>query len=200
MKIVIVGASGAIGRAVAELLGARHEIVPVGRSSGAHHADITDPASIAAALESIGRFDAIVVAAGDPHFGPLTDTSPAQFAAGLGGKLLGQINVALAALPWLADGGSITLTSGCLSEQPVRGGSNASVSNAGIDAFARSAAVDLPRGLRINAVSPTVLTESLPKYGDYLPGFDDAPAAKVARAYRRSIEAGETGQVYRVWS
>ncbi|WP_085317697.1 short chain dehydrogenase [Derxia lacustris] len=199
MKIVIVGATGTLGQAIVAQLGARHEIVAVGRTSGARHADITDAASIAAALGAIGRFDAIVAAAGDPHFGPLAETTPAQFAVGLHGKLLGQINVALAALPLLNDGGSITLTSGCLSDWPVRGGANASVANSGIDAFARAAAVDVPRGIRINAVSPTVLTESLPKYGAFLPGFEDAPAEKVARAYRRSIEGAETGQVFRVW-
>ena len=48
MKILIVGASGTIGKAVAEALSARHEIVTAGRSSGDYRVDLTDLASIRA--------------------------------------------------------------------------------------------------------------------------------------------------------
>jgi len=61
------------------------------------------------------------------------------------------------------------------------------------------AAANELQGQRINAVSPTVLTEALDKYGAFFPGFESASASRVALAYRRSLEGVETGKVYRVW-
>lgn len=62
-----------------------------------------------------------------------------------------------------------------------------------------AAANELPNGLRINAVSPTVLTEALDSYGPFFPGFESASASRVALAYRRSVDGIESGKVYRVW-
>ena len=54
------------------------------------------------------------------------------------------------------------------------------------------------QGLRINAVSPTILTESVGVYGPFFPGFDTVPAERAARGYQRSVEGAQTGRVYRV--
>ena len=70
--------------------------------------------------------------------------------------------------------------------------------NAAIEGFAAAAAIELPRGLRINAISPTVLTESMGSYGPFFPGFEPVPAERVALAYQRSVEGAQTGRVYRV--
>ncbi len=92
-----------------------------------------------------------------------------------------------------------TLTSGILSEEPIRSGVNATTVNAALEGFVRAAAFELPRGLRINVVSPTVLEESMPVYGAFFQGFEPAPGSRVALAYVRSIEGVQTGRVYRVW-
>ena len=113
--------------------------------------------------------------------------------------MLGQIRVALAGQHHLNDGGSITLTSGIVADEPIRQGSNATTVNAAVEGFVRAASIELPRGLRINAVSPTIVTESASVYGAFFPGFESVPAAKVALAYRRSVEGPQTGRVYRVW-
>lgn len=68
---------------------------------------------------------------------------------------MGQVNVALVAQEYLNDGGSITLTSGIVAEQPIRFGAAASMTNAAVEGFVRGAAIELARGVRINAVSPT---------------------------------------------
>lgn len=198
MKIIVIGASGTIGRAVVEELSARHEIIQVGKNSGQHQADITNLQSVEALFDKIGAVDAIAVAAGNVHFGPLGEMTPEQFAVGLQDKLMGQVNVALAAQRYLKDGGSITLISGILSEQPIRYGVNATTVNCALEGFARAAAIELPRGLRINVVSPNVLVESLDGYGPYFRGFEAVPAKRVALAYSRSIEGAQTGQVYTV--
>lgn len=198
MRILLVGASGAIGQAVARELGERHEIVGAGRQSGELRLDVTDSASIRAALKQAAPFDALVATVGKVKFAPLGDMSEAEYAIGLRDKLMGQVNLVLLGQELVADGGSFTLTSGVLSHDPIRMGSSASMVNGAIDAFVRAAAIELPRGLRINAVSPGVLVESLPAYGPFFRGHEAVPAARVALAYAKSVEGARTGQVFAV--
>jgi NAD(P)-dependent dehydrogenase (short-subunit alcohol dehydrogenase family) len=157
MRIVLVGASGTIGQAVAKELGERHEIVAVGSKSGDVQMDVTDAASIRAGFERIGRADAVVSTVGKVKFAPLEEMAEADYAVGLKDKLMGQVNLVLVGRGFVNDGGSFTLTSGVLSHDPIRFGSPASMVNGAVDAFVRAAAIELPRGLRINAVSPGVL-------------------------------------------
>lgn len=198
MKIILVGASGTIGQAIARELGERHQIIRVGRSSGEYQVDISDTASIRRLFEQVGPFDALISAAGNAHFGALEELGEKEFAVGLNDKLMGQVNLVLIGREFANDGASFTLTSGILSDDPIRYGAAVSTVNAAVDAFARAAAIELPRGLRINAVSPTILEESLPAYGPYFRGFKAVPAATVALAYAKSAEGLQTGQVYRV--
>ena len=199
MKILIIGASGTLGQAVAEHLGGHHQIITAGRNSGQHRVDLRDDASVAALFSAVGRVDALVSAAGNVHFGPLADMTAAQFDIGLQDKLLGQVRLALIGQHHLQDGGSITLTTGILAEQPIRLGANATAVNAAIEGFVRAAACELSRGLRINAVSPTVLREAWDAYADFFPGFEPVSAARAALAFQRSVEGVQTGQVYKVW-
>ncbi|SFU35328.1 short chain dehydrogenase [Pseudoduganella namucuonensis] len=199
MKVIVIGGSGTIGKAVVEQLGLRHEVVTVGSNSGQYQADITDVAQVRALFGKIGKADAVVVTAGALAFAPLAEFTPEQFRVGLDSKLMGQVNVALVAQHLLNDGGSITLTSGIVAEQPIRNGAGASLTNSAVEGFARGAAIELPRGIRINVVSPTLLDESVDAYGPYFRGFETVPASRVALAYSRSVEGAQTGQVYKVW-
>jgi len=199
MKVVVIGANGTIGRAVGEQLALRHEIVKVGKTSGDYQVDMADIGSVHALFDKVGKVDAVAIAAGEVHFGPLAEITPEQFNVGLRHKLMGQINVALAAQQYLEDDGSITLVSGILSDEPIRYGVNASTVNAAIEGFVRAAAIELPRGLRINAVNPTLLQESVASYGPYFIGFETVPASRVALAYAKSVDGLQTGKVYRVW-
>lgn len=197
MKILIVGAAGTIGRAVAGELSARHEIVSAGRSAGDFRVDIADPQSIRGLFAAVGKLDAVACAAGNVYFGPLATMQPEQLEIGLRDKLLGQVNLVLSGLESVTPGGSFTLISGILSRDPIRFGVSASMVNGALESFVRAAAIELPNH-RINAVSPTVLEESMAAYGPYFPGFEPVPVARVALAYAKSIEGAQTGQVYRV--
>jgi NAD(P)-dependent dehydrogenase (short-subunit alcohol dehydrogenase family) len=199
MKIVVVGAAGTVGQAVVENLGAAgHKVLSAGRSSGDYRLDMTSDASVRALFEQTGRVDAIISTAGHLFFGPLAQMSAEQFNVGLQDKLLGQVRLALIGQHYLNEGGSITLTSGIVGEEPIAQGANATTVNAALEGFVRAAATELP-GRRINAVSPTVLTESWDVFAGYFAGFESVPAARVALAYRRSVEGVQTGRVYRVW-
>lgn len=198
MKIIVIGATGTIGKAVVNELSSRHEIIEVGKTRGQYQVDIADTGSIRALFAKTGKVDAIVATTGSVHFGPLPAMTVDQFKIGLHDKLLGQVQLAMIGHEFLNDGGSITLTSGVLSHDPIVSGSSASTVNAGLDGFVRAAAIELPRGIRINSVSPTVLEESLDVYGPYFRGFDAVPARRVALAYSKSVEGAQTGQVYSV--
>ena len=198
MKIIVIGASGTIGRAVSEELSQRHDVIRVGRTRGDYQVDITSQESVEALFAQTGEVDAIVSTTGNLHFGPLSTMTDSQFNLGLQDKLLGQIRLALVGQHFLRDGGSITLVSGIVAQEPIAQGVNATTVNAGLEGFVRAAACELPRGIRISLISPTVLSESLAAYGDFFPGFPSVPAAAVAQAYRRSIEGVQTGRIYPV--
>lgn len=199
MKIVLIGASGTLGQAVANELAPRHEIIRVGRSSGDFRVDITDSASIRALFEQVGGFDALISAAGKVHFGALAEMGEAEMAVGLKDKLMGQVNLVLIGSQYANDGASFTLTTGILSEQPIVLGSSASLVNGAVEGFVRSAALELPRGQRINAVSPNVLVESMEGYAPFFRGFKPVPAADAALGFARSVEGKQSGQVYKIW-
>lgn len=197
MRVLLVGAGGELGRAVSAALEGRHEVVAASRS-GAEPVDIRDPASIAALYERVGQVDAVACAAGSVPFAPVDELSLEQVRAGVEDKLLGQIALVRLGLDHVRDGGSITLIGGILADEPIRTGTVASAVNGGIHSYVAAAAVELPRGIRINAVSPTVFVESWESYGPFFPGFTPVPVAEAARAYVRSIEGASTGQVFRV--
>lgn len=198
MKILLIGASGTIGSAVAKELEQRHEVVRIGRSSGEYQVDISDSASIRRLFEQTGRFDALVCAAGNVTFAPLGEMTEGHFALGLNDKLMGQVNLLLIGREFIDDGGSFTFTTGITSHDPIRTGASASLVNGAIDAFVKAAAIELPRGLRVNSISPNVLVEAMPAYAPYFRGFKPVPAADVALAYAKSVEGLQTGQTYHV--
>ncbi len=199
MRIVIFGGSGTIGSAVASRLGeAGHEVVTASRS-GQHRVDITDPESVQALFERLGKVDAVVSAVGGGPFVSTPEASPEQVQEGLSGKLAGQMNVVLKGLPYVSDAGSFTLTSGILNAVPVRGGAIAAAINGGLESFVHVASHELPRDIRLNAISPTVLEESLDKYGSVFPGFEPTTGRRVADAFLRSVSGLENGNVIRVW-
>jgi NAD(P)-dependent dehydrogenase (short-subunit alcohol dehydrogenase family) len=199
MKIVLVGASGTLGKAIALELAPRHEILAVGRKSGDYQADLREIKSLESLFQKTGRVDAIVCAAGTAYFGSWSELTPEKFEIGLRDKLLGQVNAVLAGQKTLNDGGSFTLTSGILSQDPIQNGAALSMVNGALESFVRAAAIELPRGLRINVVSPTVLEESMGSYGPYFRGYQPVPASRAALAYSKSVEGRQTGQIYKVW-
>lgn len=199
MKIVVVGATGTIGKAIVAKLEQEHTVITASRKGADVAVDMTSPASIQAMYEQVGKIDALVVAAGAAYFGPLTTMTPENNEQSIDGKLKGQMNLVLLGLEHLNDGGSFTLVTGIMMDDPIKQGASAAMVNGGIRAFVKSAAIEMPRGIRINSVSPNVLQESWDKYADFFVGFNPVPAERVAQAFVKSILGGQTGQNYEVY-
>lgn len=194
MKIVIVGANGLLGSAATAALSGHHEVIEASRS-GRVPVDLAEPDSIRRMFDELGTMDAIISCTGSVPFKPLAELTDKDFRSGFEDKVLGQINLVQIGVNYLSDGGSFTLTSGVLAREPILTGAAASLSNGALESFVMAAAAELPRRIRINAVSPSVLAEAT-GYHAYFPGFAQIPAETVGRAYVKSVEGIQTGQVY----
>lgn len=197
MKVVVVG-SGALGGAVQQVLAEHgYEVLTVGRTSGMFRADLSDRASLDALFAKLGSVDAVANAAGDVFPAPLPQTTDDHWTKSFAAKGMGQINLVRAGLPFLADNGSFTLVSGVLGDEVAPACTVGATVNRLVEGFVQAAASELPRGVRINCVSPTVLTES-PAYYDFFPGFTPVPALEVAHAYLRAIANPITGRILKL--
>lgn len=194
MKILIVGANGLLGSAAAAALKGRHEVIEASRSSDIS-VDLAEPDSIRRMFDQVGTVDAVISCTGSVPFKPLAELTDKDFRSGFEDKVLGQVNLVQLGAEYISDGGSFTLTSGVLAREPILTGAAASLANGALESFVMAAAAELPRGIRINAVSPTVLAEAS-GYHEFFPGFSQVTADEVGRAYVKSVEGIQTGQVF----
>lgn len=197
MKIIIVGASGTIGKHVVKALEKDNEILKVGSKSGELKVDISNPESIKKMYEQAGPFDALICVAGDGHFGPLNEMTDADFRITVNSKLMGQVNLVLIGQHYINAKGSFTLTSGSLGEDPVVLGASLSAANAALDGFVKGAAIELDKGIRINTVGPGVVEES-PGYFPFFPGHIPVSMHRVAQGYVKSVLGAQTGTAIKV--
>ena len=193
MKIIVLGATGTIGVEVAKALSLnKHEVVRASRN-GDVRVNLDDTASVRAVFEKIRDVEAMISCAGNAAFKPFADLTDADYELGLRSKLMGQVLLARMAKDHLRDGGSITLTTGSLAMHPMPGSASISMVNAGLEGFVRAAALEMPRKLRINAVSPPWVKETMVKLGmDPTPGL---ASADVAKAYVAAVEGSHQGKI-----
>ena len=198
MRILLIGASGTLGSAVGAALGERgHDLVTVGRTSGDLRADVTKPTDLARVFDEAGNLDAVVSAAGSVPYKRITDMTPDDYLGAYHGKVASQVELVRQGVSRIAARGSFTLITGIPGREPVVTSSAAALANGAVEAFVLAAALEIAPQ-RINAVSPTVFTESVHKYGDVFPGYPPVDLADVARAYVRSVEGAETGKIFRL--
>ncbi|WP_299003907.1 short chain dehydrogenase [uncultured Shewanella sp.] len=195
MKIVLIGATGTIGKAVAKELTA-HDVISVGFNQGDYQVDIEDRGSIESFFKKIGQVDAIISTSGNIAFAPVTELNYEQYKLTIDSKLMGQLNIFQIGKEYVRPGGSITLSSGVLAQNPMSGGAAVSLVNAGLDAFAKAAAFELGDTLRINTVSPHFVTETMEMMG--MDSSGGISATDTAKAYIYALNSNETGQVFDV--
>jgi NAD(P)-dependent dehydrogenase (short-subunit alcohol dehydrogenase family) len=193
MKIIVIGATGTIGSAILREIGSRCEVIPVSFSQSIIKVDIADKTSISRMFETAGRVDAVICVAGLAKFGPMTSLSDADFALGLNSKLMGQVNLVRLGIDYVNDSGSFTLTSGILSRRPMIGSTAISLVNSAIEGFAGAAALEMPRHIRINVVSPNWVVDTLKAFN--MDPSIGTPVEAVARAYVQVLEGAMNGEV-----
>ena len=195
MKIAVFGASGKIGSQIVKQMTEKgHEIVKIGLRSGDHSVDYTDAAAVEALLESLAPLDAIVVSVGgDSSFKPFGTLADADFELGAERKLIAQFRIVRLAERYVRENGSVTLTSGFLSQYPNQYSLATGPFNAAIDTFVQQSAEHMPRGLRVNVVSPAPVVEPAQVRKGAV------TAAQVAKYFVEAIEGQATGTVFRAW-
>ncbi|MEL7426449.1 MAG: short chain dehydrogenase [Bacteroidota bacterium] len=199
MKIFLIGGNGTIGRRLAEYFQTDHEVIIGGRIGADVTIDIADSKSIAATLTAVGQVDAIICAAGEAKWAPFSDLSEEDFYIGLRSKLMGQVNLVRLGQQYVHDGGSITLSTGILADDPVVKTTSAAMVNGAIHSFVRAVDLEMERGVRVNVVSLGVVEDAYEKYKDYFPGHNPIPTSKVVNAYVRSVQGYGRGQVIRYY-
>ncbi|MDR5813046.1 short chain dehydrogenase [Caballeronia sp. LZ033] len=192
MRVLLVGATGLLGTEIKRLLEHRHEVITASRKGSDVAVDLSDKASIVALYERVGMVGAVVCVGGAAKFKPLDALDDSDYAFSLANKLMGQVNLVRCASGHVETGGSITLTSGTLAQEPMVGAAAVSIVNAGLEGFVRVAALELQGTLRVNVVSPGWVAETLESMGkDPSQGI---AAAEVAKVYQRAIDEAITGQ------
>jgi NAD(P)-dependent dehydrogenase (short-subunit alcohol dehydrogenase family) len=194
MKIILVGATGTMGTHLATAFEKEHEIIKANSRGGDIQVDITSPHSIEKMYKEAGPFDALISTAGPTFVGPWKKMTDKEFRKGVEGKMMGQINLVLIGQHTINRNGSFTLISGALTHDPQRNFANASAANGAVEAFVRAAAIELENGIRINAVSPTVI-ENSPQYFPYFPGDIPVTMKELEFAFRKSVFGANTGMV-----
>jgi NAD(P)-dependent dehydrogenase (short-subunit alcohol dehydrogenase family) len=199
MKILIVGGTGTIGKKVSAHLAQKHQIVIAGRKSGDINVDIADSKSIEAMFESLGKVDAIVCIAGEAKWAALDSMTEEDFYIGLRSKLMGQVNLVRIGQKYLNTGGSFTLSTGILADDPVLGTTSPAMVNGGIHSFAKAASLELGNGVRINVVSSGLVEDAVEIYEAYFPGHNAIPMDKVINAYVKSVEGKINGKIITIY-
>ena len=194
MKIIIVGASGTMGKHLTGAFKKEHEVITAASAGCDIQVDITSPESIEKMYKKAGNFDAVISTAGPTYVGPWKKLTDKEFRQGVEGKMMGQINLVLIGQHYINAKGSFTLITGALSHDPQKNFANASAANAAVEGFIRAAAIELENGIRINAVSPTVI-ENTPQYFPYFPGDIPVTMQQLEYGFRKAVFGANTGQV-----
>ena len=199
MNVLIIGGTGTIGKKVSAHLAKKHEIVNAGRNSGDINVDIADSKSIEAMFENIGAVDAILCIAGEAKWSALDAMTEEDFYIGLKSKLMGQVNLVRIGQKYLNAGGSFTLSTGILADDPVVGTTSPAMVNGGIHSFVKAASLELGNDTRINVVSSGLVEDAVDKYEAYFPGHNPIPMNKVINAYVKCVEGRGNGKIITIY-
>lgn len=199
MKILIIGGHGTLGKVVTDYFAQKHEVLVAGRNKGDVQIDIADSASIEAGFAKVGKLDAVICIAGEAKWAHFDELSEQDYHIGIQSKLMGQVNVTRIAQSYLNEGGSVTLTTGILADDPVPLTTSAAMVNGAIHSFVQAVVLDLNNGNRVNVVSPGLVEAAADKYRDYFPGHLPITMKQMLSGYIRSVEGKGTGEVIRIY-
>ena len=199
MRVLIIGGEGTIGKKVKAYFEQDHEVISAGRKSGDIAVNLTESDSIREMFEKTASLDAIICVAGEAKWASFDELSEEDFYIGIRSKLMGQVNLVRIGKEYLNEGGSITLTTGILADDPVPMTTSAAMVNGALHSFVKAVVLDLKNRFRVNVVAPGLVEDAVEKYRDYFPGHHPIPMDKMLRGYIRSVEGKGNGEVIRIY-
>jgi NAD(P)-dependent dehydrogenase (short-subunit alcohol dehydrogenase family) len=174
-RVVVLGGTSGIGLATAKaFLDESAQVIIASRSSSklsdakvklggnveGYEIDFRSEEKVADFFERVGKFDHLVVTAGEGAMGHFSELPVATVREAFDSKFWGQYITVRAALPYLNNESSITLTSGVYGVRPPQGATTLASINSAIDGLARGLSVDLSP-IRVNVVSPGIVDTPL---------------------------------------
>ncbi len=191
-KVLVLGATGLLGRAVVELLQSRYEVISASLNHPQYPFDLSKPDSLKALFAKVGKVDAIICTSGVANLSPWHSDNDQQWEFAIRNKLMGQINTIRYGEEYVNDGGAIILTTGILAQYPFATSGIVTMVNAGVEAAVKACVTEIDR-VRINAVSPGWVAETMVSMGmDPAPGM---PAQEIAQFYAELIEQSSSGEI-----
>jgi NAD(P)-dependent dehydrogenase (short-subunit alcohol dehydrogenase family) len=200
MKILIIGGNGTIGKRLTAYFKEKHDVYVAGRTTGDVTVDISNSESIKAMFEQVGTVDAIICAAGEAKWKPFDELTEEEYYIGFKSKLMGQVNLVRIGQQYVTKGGSVTLTTGILADDPVPMTTSAAMVNGAIHSFVKAVILELEGKIRVNVVSSGLVADAVEKYDAYFPGHEPIPMQKVINGYRKSVEGKQTGEIIRIYN
>ncbi|WDD97544.1 short chain dehydrogenase [Thalassomonas actiniarum] len=194
--VIVIGAQGKMGQAALTGLG-KHKVITASRSGEGcdYKVDITNEQSVRQLFEQVGHFDAVVNTVGFCEYANFVEMTEQQWMTTVMSKMMGQINLVRIGQEYIADNGSFTLISGILNVKPIPFAIADATTSGAIDTFVKCVALEMPRGIRVNAINPTVLEEAWEVYGEMMPGFQPVPGTLVGKAFERAVDGFLNGEV-----
>ena len=199
MKILIVGGNGTIGKKVCSLLLEKHEVITAGRKNADLFVDLNNADTIKKMFEEAGLIDALICTAGESKWDHFRDLTEKDFYIGIKSKLMGQVNLVRIGQDYLNSGGSITLTTGILADDPVARTTSASMVNGAIHSFVKAVSLEIENDIRVNVVSPGLVEDAYEKYKSYFPGYHPVSMKRVVNGYIRSVEGRTRGEIIKIY-
>ncbi len=199
MNILIIGGNGTIGKKVSFFLSKGNKIITAGRNSGDLKVDLSDSNSIKNLFEKNRNFDAVISIAGEAVWAPFDDLSEEDYYKGIKNKMMGQVNLVKIGRKYINYGGSFTLTTGILADNPVKMTTSAALVNGGIHSFVKAASLEMENNIRVNVISPGLVEDSAEKYKDYFPGYEIVKMKDLAELYAKVILGEQNGEVIRIY-
>ncbi len=199
MNILIIGGNGTIGKKVSFFLSKGNKIITAGRNSGDLKVDLSDSNSIKNLFEKNRNFDAVISIAGEAVWAQFDDLSEEDYYKGIKNKMMGQVNLVKIGRKYINYGGSFTLTTGILADNPVKMTTSAALVNGGIHSFVKAASLEMENNIRVNVISPGLVEDSAEKYKDYFPGYEIVKMKDLAELYAKVILGEQNGEVIRIY-
>jgi len=189
-RVLIVGGTGGIGRALAERYASlESEVILTSRSAERAAAlaaeiggntrgialDIAEPENIAAQLADVGTIDRLLIVAIERDYNTVRDYDLERARRAVTVKLVGYTEVVHTMLDRFSREASVVIFGGLAGQRPYPGSTTVTMVNGAVSSMIRTMAVELAP-IRFNAIHPGVIGDT--------PAWNDKPEAIAAIAAR----------------